>query len=207
MSRRPDTEKNDSAPAGGSRKLVRQWPGYLAWAAVASLAATAAYLLRDLSYDGAAEAWQAYLVDFLSLFVFYLLAQAAFPAFLVKLKSLPSTLGLCFGLGGGLGTICLWLFGLPWGLGEGFGMMLVIQMVILGSLIGILVGLGWNISKGRPLTFWLLFPVALALITVFYYYTTPAGQREVTVWYQGLTALIQYLPISLAIWWRHRPVD
>lgn len=197
--REKDTQKPRS-------RLVKQWPAYLAWSLGAAAVAVAATLLSETALGESLRGWQHYLVDFISFTAFYFLAQALFPAVLVRLKKLPSTMGVSLGAGSGAGYLVYWLVGLPWGLSDFIGMVLL-EMIILGTMIGILIGLGWHISKGRALHFWPLFLVAIAGITTLYFFITAAEYRAATIWSQGLTALINYLPVTFAIWWRHRPTD
>jgi hypothetical protein len=194
---------NSEQPA----KLIRQWPTYLAWAAGAALVALGATWLTDHLYGHSPGPLVAQLGDYLSFAAFYFVTQLLFPPILVRLKKLPSTMGVCLAAGNGAGYLVGWLYGLPWGLID-FNGRLLINMLILGAMVGILVGVGWDISKGKAVGFWGLFLVAVGAVTAFFYYTTPVEYRYAAdVWEQGLTVLVSYLPAVFAVWWRHRPTE
>lgn len=185
--------------------LVRQWPVYLGWGALAALAAVILQLGADLAtgVEPGGPLHQA--GDWLSNLAFFALAQALFPTFIVRFKRIPTALGVSLALGGFAGYIVGMFFSLitdpvP------FSGQQIFTILFLGVFVGLVTGTGWNIAKGRALLFWVGFLVACASITAFYHYTSPVETlvgRD--IWDRGFALTATYLPIVFVIWWRHRP--
>jgi hypothetical protein len=192
--------------AEGDRvRLVRQWPGYLWRGAAAALVAVLLQVGVDLAFGVEPGGFVYRLGDWLGNLTFFALAQALFPAFIVRLKRIPTALGVSLALGGFAGYVVSWIlsrFTVP----VPFSGQQVFVVLFLGTFMGVATGGGWNLAKGRAVLFWVGFLVSCAAVTAFYYFTSPAEVREVrNVWYQGLTLAATYLPVIAVVWWRHRP--
>ncbi|MCK4594699.1 hypothetical protein KAU45_09365 [bacterium] len=185
--------------------LVRQWPGYLGWGALAALAAVLLQLGADLATGVEPGGFLHQTGDWLSKLAFFALAQALFPTLIIRFKRIPTALGVSLALGGFAGYIVRLFFSLitdpvP------FSGQQVFTILFLGIFVGLVTGGGWNIAKGRVLLFWVGFLVACASITAFYHYTSPAEIRESRdVWDRGFALVATYLPVIFVVWWRHRP--
>jgi hypothetical protein len=185
--------------------LVRQWPGYLWRSAAAALASVLFQSGVDLAF-GVEFRGFAYLVgDWLGNFAFFALAQALFPAFIVRFKRIPTALGVSLALGGFAGYLVSWLFTFfvaP----AAFSGRQVFTLLFLGTFLGLATGGGWNLARGRAVLFWAAFLAASAAVTAFYHFTAPAEVREtLDIFHQGLTLVAGYAPVVAVIWWRHRP--
>ncbi len=197
---KPKQEKKES-------QLLRQWPGYLIKGAIGALVAVLLQLAVDYTCGVPDLSFYSQLANYFSFLFCFVLAQAFFPLIIVRLKAIPTSLGLSLALGGLLGYIVLWLFDVPGG-AVAFGLQQMINIFVLGFLLGLLTGLGWMLSKGRALGFWAGFLVSVAIVALFYHFTSTAVERLTqNILQQGLTALASYLPVVALIWWRHRPSD
>ncbi|MCD4733179.1 hypothetical protein K8R78_02950 [bacterium] len=188
-------------------QLLRQWPGYLIKAAVGALGAILLQLAVDYAYASPDLSFYSQLANFFSFFSFYFLAQLLFPLVVVRLKAIPTALGLSLAMGGLLGYFVLSFFAVP-GSEFSLGLEQMINIFVLGVLLGLLTGVGWMISKGKALGFYLGFLVSITIVALCYHFATPESLRlNLSVVRQGLTALASYLPVVALIWWRHRPSD
>jgi hypothetical protein len=185
--------------------LVRQWPGYLWRAAAAAVVGVLLQLGADLAF-GVELRGLVYLAgDWLGNFVFFALAQALFPAFIVRFKRIPTALGVSLALGGFAGYAASWIFSrftdpVP------FSGQQLFLFLFVGTFLGLVTGGGWNLAKGRAVLFWAGFIAGCAVVTAFYHFTAPAEfRRTVNIFYQGLTLTASYAPVVAVIWWRHRP--
>ena len=185
--------------------LVRQWPGYLWRGAAAAAVSVLLQLAADLAFGerlpGVANLAGAGLGNF----VFFALAQALFPPFVVRFKRIPTALGVSLALGGLAGYAASMAFSLLDAPRPFVGREVFI-LLFLGAFLGLATGGGWNLSKGRAVGFWALFLAACAAVTAFFHFTAPAEVRgTVNILHQGLTLVASYAPVVAVIWWRHRP--
>jgi hypothetical protein len=185
--------------------LVRQWPGYLWRSAAAALASVLLQFGVDLAFGVELRGFIYLAGDWLGNFVFFALAQALFPSFIVRFKRIPTALGISLALGGFAGYVVSWILYRFTGPVPFSGQQVFI-FLFMGTFLGLVTGGGWNLAKGRAVLFWAGFLAACAAITAFYHFTAPAEvRRNIDIFYQGLTLTVSYLPVVAVIWWRHRP--
>jgi len=185
--------------------LVRQWPGYLWRSAAAALVSALLQCGVDLAFGVELRGFVYLAGDWLGNFVFFALAQALFPVFIVRFKRIPTALGVSLALGGFAGYTVSWIFSLVV-VPVPFSGQQVFTLLFLGTFLGLATGGGWNLAKGRAAGFWAVFLAACAAVTAFYHFTAPAEAREaLNIFYQGFTLVAGYLPVVAVIWWRHRP--